>query len=118
MMKLMTRKQVELRSKAYDLLFAEGVEVLKKWNPCKHDENGKCAGYEDGCCGGPRCEHLGPKGCTVQSLQCKLWLCYPISKTPDGAAALKELRAIEMRALELDVPFRMRRSKEQNFAHL
>src|SRR3990167_1879229 len=68
----------------YIRLYKAADEVLRQPdNPCqirKEGENITCvrsrAGYEPHnvlCCEG--CEHLGPEGCTVMSLGCKLGWC-------------------------------------------
>jgi hypothetical protein len=67
---------IEERSKKYDELYARASEILNKFDPCKI-ANGTCAqGRDEGCnfcCDG--CPSLSKKGCTVQSLYCRTWVC-------------------------------------------
>ena len=71
------------------------------------------------CCHG--CEHLGPRGCTVESLYCRLWICEPLQsahiKRVDGhrrpsptEAALRKLR----RMAEADGFMVFRGTKEES----
>jgi hypothetical protein len=61
----------------YDAKWLEKADAfLAKHNPCRITPNPNggincMAGH--GCCEG--CNHLGARGCTVQALACKLWLC-------------------------------------------
>jgi hypothetical protein len=78
-MKLVTQAEkysLEQRSKKYDELDARASKILDEFNPCKI-ENGTCIQGRNGgcnfCCDG--CVHLSEKGCTVQSLYCRTWLC-------------------------------------------
>ena len=74
------RKTVSVKETMYDQLYQAGQAVLARAgtsNPCLV-ANGRCAKgpLENGatwCCVG--CVHLGPRGCTVEALACKLWLC-------------------------------------------
>jgi len=79
------------RSRAYlerkfDELYAAAMETLKGFNPCQirggacysirtFPERHKNAPF---CCTG--CPHLGPEGCTVESIYCRLWICEPLEK--------------------------------------
>lgn len=67
------------RSQVYDQLYALAAKVLTRMNACAtcpvsckkdlfHHHYSK-----SWCCGG--CPNLGPTGCTVQALGCKLWIC-------------------------------------------
>lgn len=111
-------KALTLDSKkvVYMTLFKEGNRVLKNLNPCQIVD-GKCqGGYKDDeglCC--DTCKHLGPKGCTVESLECKLWLCMHIKHTPRGAQAAVALDSLREVAYQLGVPLRMRASMEEAF---
>ncbi|MFA5994736.1 MAG: hypothetical protein WC823_07310 [Parcubacteria group bacterium] len=82
----------ERLSALYDELYAEASAILAEHNPCAI-ENGKCFRGEP-CC--EDCNYLSrKKGCTVQSLVCKLFLCQAaINKFPACAAALSTLRKI------------------------
>lgn len=84
-------------SRIFDMIWKEADKILAEWNPCQiNKEMGTCmagcyyacrnnAGFKNliefdkyvrdnsFCCNG--CPHLGPEGCTVQALSCRLWLC-------------------------------------------
>lgn len=79
----MTKKQLE---ELYDSLYERGTALFKEYNPCQieTDSSGKttCIRFRhrirstwvnNFCCGG--CKYVGPKGCRVKSLSCKLWIC-------------------------------------------
>lgn len=92
-------------------LYRKADEVLKSLDPCMivplPDGRISCAEgcantamsthLGHGCCQG--CPHLGPKGCTVKALGCKVWLCSAVETTPAGKVANKQLQSIrdEMR---------------------
>lgn len=68
----------------FDELYAAAMAALKEFNPCQI-RGGSCFSmrtrpdqHKDApfCCGG--CKHLGPRGCTVESLYCRLWICGPL----------------------------------------
>ena len=70
--------------KKFDQLYAAADEAMKREDPCKV-KAGACLSMreypenhvnEPFCCTG--CKHLGPQGCTVQSLHCRVWVCAPI----------------------------------------
>lgn len=68
---------LEAKGQLYNILLAIGQQTLDYHHPCDWG-NGKCRRMrlskdDGGCCEG--CEHLSPKGCIVQPLACKLWLC-------------------------------------------
>ena len=59
----------------YDRLCDIADKLLAKHSPCSSCPT-KCeyfGGKRSGCCTG--CPFLGPQGCTIKSLACKLWLC-------------------------------------------
>jgi hypothetical protein len=100
----------------YTQLYNEGQAVLDNHNTCNFDPVAKTcrAGplATHGCCRG--CEHLGPKGCTVKALTCKLWLCpTAVNAKPQ---AQRELRQIELRAWDAGIPYSYRASKAQHMA--
>lgn len=71
------------RTKVYDQLYRLASKILEKSSACatcplgpytgKAQPNGPNKYTKNWCCGG--CPHLGPNGCTVKALGCKLWLC-------------------------------------------
>ncbi len=77
------------QSIAYDALFAQAVEALRIHNPCGW-KDGSCiamrAGIEGAtaCCTG--CKHLTSKGCTVEAITCKVWLCDYARRRPGNQA--------------------------------
>ena len=75
-------------SEKFDELYKRAVEFNKKYNPCgfgkvikfckgcgKIAQPNKRGKYETHktCCNG--CKHLGPDGCKVEALTCRLWFC-------------------------------------------
>lgn len=113
--RLVNKKELEA---AYDDLYRRGQAVLDKHKPCGFHKgpNGKirCVIADGPCCGG--CEHLGPKGCKVESLTCKLHLCGAASYLTANQEAVKELRALDRERYDKGVPTAMRLSKKQAFA--
>jgi hypothetical protein len=109
----MQDKAVKL-SDLYSRFYQEGSRALKTHDPCKWS-NGQCAAGTHGCCQG--CKHLGPEGCTVEALACKLWLCYEVSRRPENQAVVIELRTLRSAAAAaIGVPFlHVRASKEETF---
>lgn len=61
----------------YDFLYITGDQLIKKHNPCQvqlsMDGLVECVDDIEVCCRG--CEHLGYRGCKVNSLWCKLYIC-------------------------------------------
>ena len=99
----------------YDVLYAIGQQIVNCHNPCDW-RDGRCRRMrsstgDKGCCEG--CNYLNEKGCTVQSLACKLWLCdSQINKFKECEAELKILRQV---ADYCGIPYEIRRSREENF---
>lgn len=60
-------------STEYDRLFEEADKILKKYNPCNFKGDTCIVHCKDGCC--RSCNYLGPGGCKIRSLGCKLFLC-------------------------------------------
>lgn len=108
---------IEQKKTLYHSFYKEGQAVLDKHNPCNFhtgpDGRVRCADGPNGCCGG--CKHLTPTGCSVESLACKLWLCYTARQANPEAA--NELRAIKDKARYVhEVPMGYRASFEDNFS--
>lgn len=77
----LTRSQLEAK---FDALYAAADKAMTDHDPCAV-RGGACYSMREYpelhkkmpfCCGG--CKHLGPQGCTVQSLHCRLWVCGPL----------------------------------------
>lgn len=106
-------------SQIYDDLYNEAAVLLKEHSPCQITKKGKsCAGdcktSKGLCCHG--CKYLGPQGCTVQSLACKVWLCSSMSLKHEEL--IKKLEDIWHRAIKAEIPMRFRGSKEDNLNYL
>ena len=77
----LSRPQLEVK---FDQLYAAACQAMADHDPCAV-RGGACFSMREYphlhtrmpfCCGG--CKFLGPEGCTVESLHCKLWVCGPI----------------------------------------
>lgn len=102
-------KTIALRA-LYSEYYEAAQRILSTHNPCAV-KDGKCV---DGafCCSG--CKHLGPQGCTVSALSCKVWLCYTARCTPNGERAAAELDALRD-AAKREIPWRIRASEDETF---
>lgn len=119
----------------YLKLYERGERVFKRHNPCGV-EKGTCIApilpplyHIEGdkeikkfskehkelsfCCGG--CKNLGPNGCTVKALQCKLWICGSLHRTEAGQKAAKEIHVLSQIAWRRGVMPGMRQSMESFF---
>lgn len=72
----MSPQEVEARMKIYDRLFTEG----EKFSHLCQIKDGECfSPTGPTCCMrdriSQRCDHLGPDGCRITTLKCKLWFC-------------------------------------------
>lgn len=102
------------RERVYSSLYQQGGAFLKMYNPCQITGKECTRGNVDWCCSG--CPDLGPNGCTVEALACKLWLCEEARKhSPEAAIALK---ALSYTAYGLGIPMGFRASKEKNFQEI
>ena len=115
MQEFQRKLKLEAKSQLYDILLAIGQQILDSYNPCDW-KDGKCRRMrsskdDGGCCKG--CEHLSFKGCTVQSLACKLWLCE--SQRSIFKECETELKVLRQVAYDCGIPCEMRKSKEENF---
>jgi hypothetical protein len=77
----MSPQEVEEKMKIYDRLYAEG----EKFSHLCQIKDGKC--FKPGgptCCMRDgifqACERLGPDGCRIKTLKCKLWFCGPLKQ--------------------------------------
>jgi hypothetical protein len=75
----------------HEKLYAEASRILEDTNPCQW-KDGNCFAGTHGCCQG--CKHLGPTGCTVKSLSCRVWLCAQLKNTKKGQAVAQHLGLI------------------------
>lgn len=116
----------------YDRLYDKASAILKADNPCQiqKGEDGRvtcvmtrCEPVYDQdhpgtlCCGS--CKHLGPDGCTVQALACKVWSCYGSrSYGLWPSTTIDALRAVRQEARSIGVPLYYRQSKEETFETL
>ena len=109
----MNREELSL---AYDTLYDEGTAVLERDNPCQFIKTGDklaCTNPTGPCCGG--CKYLGPDGCTVKALGCRVWLCYHAQeKFPQTFIALKDIKS---RAETIGIPTVYRGSKDEHLRH-
>jgi len=90
---------VKRKEEVYDIVWALADDLIKKYNPCRM-KKGVCIKRRiNGCCstydykskkhGETICKYLDEdKGCTIQALGCKLYLCsdmLALPKPPSGA---------------------------------
>ena len=75
----------------YDTLYKASVNLFSKYNPCEI-KDGTCwrtrnfsKKVDNFCCNG--CEYVSEKGCTVEAVGCKLWLCHYTNKNKNIPAA-------------------------------
>jgi len=109
---------MDLKSKEelYDILYNIGEQILNHYDPCGW-RAGECRRMRSSepdaevCC--KECAHLAKNGCTVKSLACKLWLCGDPSN--QFKECVNELKIVRMVADYCGVPYRDRKSKEEDF---
>jgi hypothetical protein len=91
-------QSISFHSLAYNLLYDMAAETLARLNPCKTNNNGYCAGQDDGshlnnlrCC--RECSNVSKVGaCKVKSLACKAWICRAAAESnPEAAVELREI---------------------------
>lgn len=105
---------IRQRSEMYDLLFGLADRTIKLYNPCNY-VNGQCIvdknqNSKGHCCAG--CKHITKKGCSVESLSCKLWLCsYIRNEYPRLYGGMESLRELAI-ALDISI-WETRSSKEE-----
>lgn len=111
--------QVRERQALYDLFYQDAASVLDVLNPCRFAVTPKgvtCAAGTP-CC--HQCDHLSKRGCTVQSLACKMWLCpevtYGKAVTAASLFADKLLMSIKRTCWDLNIPHGFRASRQENF---
>lgn len=119
----------------YKQQYALISSMLKLVNPCEvsvTDGVVSCIGLREGdrdadpqtlCC--TECRHLADKGCTVESLGCRMWLCNAAignlfrkyAEKPDMTVKLiKEIQETNRTCAFFDISFRSRHSMEENLA--
>ncbi len=108
----------EQKMEMYDVLVTAGRQVIKTLNPCRWN-NGVCINKRNCelCC--KDCKHLGPNGCTVDSLACILWLCGDWDTDENIDDVFRKCKRILFHLKKIAeisrIPLRQRKSKEQNF---
>ncbi len=102
----------EAKRELYNYLYEQADFLWKRYNPCNITE-GICLAMwkhkrSDTCCTASRftddhvnnkCKDLGPFGCKIKSLACKLWLCNDIDTAdlrPEFRITLNALRKVAM----------------------
>ena len=117
----------------YDRLYDKASEIIQQRNPCdiKREEDGAVTcrrtrlfpDYDRNgclCCGG--CPHLGPDGCTVRALGCRVESCgggaysAELAQWPEGC--YDELQVVAKEARAIGIPLYYRASKEGIFRRL
>jgi hypothetical protein len=113
----MFTRTIDQKKALYLEVCAEAKETFARHNPCQIRKDPsthsgvQCAAGTGGCCHG--CKHLGPEGCTVESLACRLWVCFKL----DNHDNLRhELLALRQAAYQARLPMDFRASLEENFA--
>jgi hypothetical protein len=111
----MQKYSLEQRSRKYGELYARASKILSEFNPCKI-EDGTCIQRRNGgcnfCCDG--CANLSEKGCTVESLFCRTWLCESAATAMKDKYTLfnKLMNQIDNEAREYDL-YVFRAGKEE-----
>ena len=86
------------RSFVYDFLYAMADYYISKYNFCNlHLKDGKiwCAANSHACCS--HCKLVGPSGCTVRNLRCKLHICgYGDLRRHKGAKYIRITKQFDM----------------------
>jgi hypothetical protein len=96
-------KSKKALSKLYDALYRRASDLFREYDPCKirHMAGGEvsCIAHSTRnlkttcCCG--YCKWLGPNGCRVKALYCKVWICSTLSgENPKLERQLRHLSAI------------------------
>lgn len=112
-----SRKQVEAE---FDRLYAAGQEVLARLNPCQlvKQESGHytCAAGVPSCC--TWCKHLGPDGCMVECLGCKLGACqqWVFPTYGNWPAAKEEMVKLQQEASNAGISLFPGQSKESTLS--
>ena len=119
MIKLLVTTKEEA-SWLHDRLIEQAGHIFAKENPCgfqdglcfvnrgdlhftsEHMSGGMYQCDTDGCCS--RCEHLGPKGCLIVDLPCRLGICVEAFKVLSGDGK-KRISALKRIATSSTIPF-------------
>lgn len=98
----------------HDVIYDRVDRLFKEYNLCNIN-NGKCL-EGDFCCSG--CTHLGPDGCTVKSLACKLSICRIAEDfaREHNREVIEEVRMLRNLA-QMHSIARFRASKESTFGY-
>jgi hypothetical protein len=115
----MSKYSLEQRSQKYDELYERSSKILVEFNPCKI-ENEICIQGRNGecnfCCDG--CSYLSDKGCTVQCLYCRTWVCETAAKNMSSEKYKifnKLMTQIDDEAKKYDI-FMFRTEKSENLS--
>ena len=103
---------IKQRMALHDRLYRHADNIIKKRNPCKI-EGKYCLCGKNPCC--DYCNYLTEKGCSVECLRCKLYLCYRVQETDPKAH--KMLKRLQKQAHRHDLLF-ARNSKEELFDYI
>lgn len=124
-------------SAEYDRLYDEASTIIKRENPCQIERDAAgtvtcvrtrkfpAATYPAGgkglCCSG--CQHLGPDGCTTNSLGCRMGACtddfeYRAREAGWPEHVIEAMRALQATAKSIGVPMAIRSSKVDAFRRI
>lgn len=116
------------RSAEYNRIYDEGTRLFASHNPCQiqRDADGRVScresregtpeargshNYKHLCCTG--CQHLGPNGCRVKAISCKLWTCRTIQTAPEHRELMVSLDELKKQAQAIGVGHYVRATKTQ-----
>ncbi len=105
----------------YNLLYNIVDDLFRTYDPCKFNSAGQCianranhtvwnteGGYT-GCCK-PSCKYVSSKGCSTNSLGCKLYTCSTIERKFPGF--YKEIQRLKEVAWHYNLPWNTWQSEE------
>ena len=106
----------------YDILYEAANNLFLAYSPCRIDINGKCVASKNnrchsaqyytkhtGCCR-PDCRYITSKGCSTNSLGCKLFVCDSLRDIfPEF---VKEINRLKKIFGDMNLPWNVWQSKE------